>query len=159
MINSHSQNDVYFGGGDFGNIILDNVKRIEFIRGPGSALYGSNAFAGVINIITKEIEDVDGLALTARGGSYDTQQYNLLYGKDFNDLKTVVNFNYYDTDGYEGVVESDAQDVFDDLYGTDVSKTPGEMNTYVEQYDASMNLKYKGLPLMGDILIKLWAYR
>ena len=90
MINSLPQNDVYFGGGSFGSMSLDNVQRIEFIRGPGSALYGTNAFSGVINIITKEAEDVDGLELTARGGSYDTQQYNILFGKDLNGLKTVI---------------------------------------------------------------------
>ena len=45
---------------------VDNVKRIEFVRGPGSALYGANAYDGVINIITKKAEDVDGVELTAR---------------------------------------------------------------------------------------------
>ena len=48
--------DNYAVGGSmlsFPNIPLDNVSRIEFIRGPGSAVYGSNAFTGVINIITQ----------------------------------------------------------------------------------------------------------
>ena len=149
MINGLPQNDAYLGGGSFGNMSLDNVKRIEFIRGPGSALYGTNAFSGVINIITKEAEDVEGVELTARGGSYNTQQYNVLFGKEWHGLEAVINFNYYDTDGYEGVVESDAQDYFDDIYGTDVAETPGKMNTYIEQYEASMNLKYKGFTLDG----------
>ncbi|MBW2635035.1 MAG: TonB-dependent receptor plug domain-containing protein [Deltaproteobacteria bacterium] len=94
MINSHPMNENYLGGADFDTMALDNIKRIEFIRGPGSALYGANAFSGVINIITKETEDIDGLELTARGGSYNTQQYNVLFGKDFNGLETVFNFNY-----------------------------------------------------------------
>lgn len=42
---------------------LDNIARVEFIRGPGSAVYGSNAFTGVINIIT--VDDVNELALSA----------------------------------------------------------------------------------------------
>ena len=86
---------------------LDNVKRIEFVRGPGSSLYGANAFAGVINIITKEAEDIDGWELIARGGSYDTQQYNLLYGKTHNDLEIVLNYNYFNTHGFNGHVNKD----------------------------------------------------
>ena len=149
MVNNHSLNENYKGGAEVGNMPLDNVKRIEFIRGPGSALYGANAFAGVVNIITKEADDVDGLELTARGGSYDTQQYNVLFGKEFKGLETVINFNYFDTDGHAGEVTSDGEDFFDEIYGTDVSKTPGGMNTYVEQYDGALTLKYKGFAFDG----------
>jgi iron complex outermembrane receptor protein len=39
-------------------ITLDDIKQIEIIKGPGSALYGANAFAGVINIITKQPEEI-----------------------------------------------------------------------------------------------------
>jgi len=62
MINSHPLNENWSGGAlyTYDTMPLDNIKRIEFVRGPGSALYGANAFAGVINIITKEAEDVDG---------------------------------------------------------------------------------------------------
>ena len=96
MINSHPLNESYTGGALMAHdiLMLDNVKRIEFVRGPGSALYGANAFSGVINVITKEADDIDGWELIARGGSYDTQQYNLLYGKAFNDLEIVFNYNY-----------------------------------------------------------------
>ena len=67
-------------------LIVDNIKRIEVLRSPGSSVYGANAFLGVINIITKDAKEIDGVALTARGGSWDTQQYNLLFGKTFSDL-------------------------------------------------------------------------
>jgi iron complex outermembrane receptor protein len=62
MINGHPINEGWTGAATWTNdtMILDNVKRIEVIRGPGSALYGANAFAGVINVITKEAEDVNG---------------------------------------------------------------------------------------------------
>jgi len=62
MINSHPINDVFGGSFSWVNetLIIDNIKRIEFIRGPGSALYGASAFHGVINVITKEAEDIDG---------------------------------------------------------------------------------------------------
>ncbi|RLD98090.1 MAG: TonB-dependent receptor, partial [Bacteroidetes bacterium] len=70
MVNSHPLNENFTGGATSTHdiMMLDNVKRIEFIRGPGSALYGANAFAGVINIITKDAEDIDGWELTTRFG-------------------------------------------------------------------------------------------
>lgn len=48
---------------DFGTSLpVENISRIEVIRGPGSALYGADAFSGVINIITKNAKEIDGLA-------------------------------------------------------------------------------------------------
>ncbi|HEX9970957.1 MAG TPA: TonB-dependent receptor plug domain-containing protein, partial [bacterium] len=53
-------------------IVLEDIKRIEIIRGPGSALYGANAFSGVINIITKSAEEVKGTHVFVTGGTIDT---------------------------------------------------------------------------------------
>ncbi|HEY4716349.1 MAG TPA: TonB-dependent receptor [bacterium] len=53
-------------------VSLSEIKAIEIIRGPGSALYGANAFSGVINIITKSHKDVNGGYLDVRSGSYHT---------------------------------------------------------------------------------------
>jgi len=56
MIDGKRINDEYTGGVTYGDhlISLKNIKQVEIIRGPGSALYGSNAFSGVINIITNK---------------------------------------------------------------------------------------------------------
>lgn len=51
--------------------LLDDIDRIEVIRGPGAALWGANAVNGVINIITKSAENSKGALLTAGGGSYE----------------------------------------------------------------------------------------
>lgn len=53
-------------------IVLEEIERIEIIRGPGSALYGANAFSGVINIITKSPEQLEGTTVSATAGEYDT---------------------------------------------------------------------------------------
>ena len=68
MVNSHVVNNVSWGSAieNYANLDLDNVKRIEFVNGALSSLYGSGASAAVINIITKEGDDVDGLQLNAR---------------------------------------------------------------------------------------------
>ena len=50
------------------DVLLENVERIEVIRGPGGTLWGANAVNGVINIITKRAEDTQGGLVTAGGG-------------------------------------------------------------------------------------------
>lgn len=49
-------------------VVLEDIERIEVVRGPGSALYGANAFSGVINIITKSVQAAAGTALAAQAG-------------------------------------------------------------------------------------------
>jgi len=157
MVNSHPLNENHTAGAiTYDNMILDNVKRIEFMRGPGSALYGANAFAGVINVITKEAEDVDGWEVTARGGSYDTQQYNLLYGKTHNDLEITFNYNYFNTHGFNGHVDEDYQTARDRLFLTNASLAPGRMRGDEEKYDASLTMKYKGFKLDGRYVRRDW---
>lgn len=57
---------------DLGNLTTENIERIEVIRGPSSVLYGSNATAGVINIITKKGQNKPSIYAGGEGGSYNT---------------------------------------------------------------------------------------
>jgi iron complex outermembrane recepter protein len=56
---------------DAQDVLLDNIDRIEVIRGPGATVWGANAVNGVINIITKKASDTQGAFATAGGGSYE----------------------------------------------------------------------------------------
>jgi vitamin B12 transporter len=60
------------GAYDFANLTTDNVERIEIVRGPGSVLYGSDAIAGVVQIVTREGHGRPGASAAAEGGSYDS---------------------------------------------------------------------------------------
>ena len=84
MIDGHTHNDRWIGanyiGNDFG-IDLDLVDRIEIVRGPASALYGSNALFAVVNVITRKAGDLQGASLQARGGSYGSGGLGLFYGR------------------------------------------------------------------------------
>ena len=78
---------------------LVNVERIEVIKGPGSAIYGANAFAGVINIITKTPEDIDGLEFSASGGEFSTQFHKLIWGKKWEKIAALFTARWYETNG------------------------------------------------------------
>ena len=64
----------------WGGMPVKAIERIEVIRGPGSALYGADAYSGVINIITKGPESVDGQTVGGRVGSFDTRGGSLFVG-------------------------------------------------------------------------------
>ncbi len=158
MVNSHPVNDVNDGGAAllYSHLDLDNVKRIEFVSGPGSALYGSGASAGIINIITKEGENVDGLQLTGRGGSFNTYEGNALFGKTIKGLEVAAYVDYYTTDGFRGHVEQDEQSVLDQKYGTHASLAPGSMKGDAYQWDAQLTLKYNGFKFDGKFIDRKW---
>jgi len=83
LLNGHRLNDNVYGavlpGLDF-PVDLDLVDRIEIARGPGSALYGSNAMFGVINVITRKPPDLDGYRGRVETGSFTTGGFALSFG-------------------------------------------------------------------------------
>jgi len=78
---------------------LQNVKRIEIISGPASALYGANAFGGVINIITKDGSDINGFTAEQGFGSFNTAFENLSFGLKKNKFEFNIAATLYSTDG------------------------------------------------------------
>lgn len=73
---------VYWEGQD---VMLEDVDRIEIIRGPGGTLWGANAVNGVINIVTKTAEETQGGLLRARGGTEELASLALRYGGKVKD--------------------------------------------------------------------------
>jgi outer membrane receptor protein involved in Fe transport len=71
MLDGVPLNDAFFGYIQWGRVPLDNVERVEVVRGGGSPLWGNYAEGGVINIITKEPTRQEAV-LNAEGGSYGT---------------------------------------------------------------------------------------
>jgi outer membrane receptor protein involved in Fe transport len=86
MIDGTPVNQLFYGcaiyfGYDFN---IDNIERIEIIRGPGSALYGRNAFSGVINIITRKNHPGNNLMVKGTLGTFNTRMASAYYGYSKN---------------------------------------------------------------------------
>jgi len=67
------------------NYPLEDIDRIEIVRGPGGAIWGSNAVNGVINILTKKAGDKPGLRISGGGGTEDKQFANISYSSSMAD--------------------------------------------------------------------------
>lgn len=79
---------------DIQNVLLEDVDRIEVISGPGGALWGANAVNGVINIITKDSRQTQGIFVEGGGGNLKPWFANARYG---GKLGSNVNFRIYGT--------------------------------------------------------------
>jgi iron complex outermembrane receptor protein len=82
LIDGRSVYTPIFGGvyWDMSMPLLDDIDRIEVIRGPGASIWGSNAVTGVINIITKTASDVKGSSVSAGGGTAERGFGQVRYG-------------------------------------------------------------------------------
>lgn len=80
-------NDPYFGGFDFAFLPTDGVRRIEVARGPFSALYGSQAMGGVVQVLTGGRR---GGAVRLEGGSYDYGRAGVSWGEDLGAVELDV---------------------------------------------------------------------
>src|SRR2546428_88197 len=86
-----------FLGGTFWPLVdvaIQDIDRIEVIGGPGSALYGANAFAGVVNIITRTGEDISGARAFAQAGDHGTYQGVISTGGRTGKLNYRTTFAY-----------------------------------------------------------------
>lgn len=110
MIDGKRLNGDNGGENDLGRIDPHNIDHIEIVKGAGSALYGSDAMAGVINIITRRHDD-QALYLenTTRGGSYmDLRQHNSI-GFSIGKLTSLTTFQLQHTDGWQNTTEEDPE--------------------------------------------------
>ncbi len=100
LVDGRRVNEIDLSGVDWTQIPLDQVERIEILRGAGSVLYGDNAVGGVINIITKKPEK----PLSAEGGlvlgSYDYHKERGSVSGKWGRFSAIFNAGYNGTEGY-----------------------------------------------------------
>ncbi len=109
-----------YGGVNWGmqDTVLEDLDRIEVIRGPGAALWGANAVNGVVNVMTKSAKDTQGWLTTAYGGTEYQPSLTARYGGQLSsNLFYRVYGKYFDQDGLVLTNGADAGDSWNSLQG------------------------------------------
>jgi iron complex outermembrane receptor protein len=95
---------------------VDLIDRIEIIRGPGSSLYGNNAFLGVVNIITGKGRDIKGLEVSTEAGSLQSYKGRFTYGDRFKDgMEILLSASAYDSKGNRNLYFQEYDSIAHDL--------------------------------------------
>ncbi len=102
LIDGIRVNDPSAGAGefDFSNLVLTDVERIEVVRGPQSALYGSDAIGGVINVITRKGRGKPRVSVSAEGGSYGSKALRGSISGSEGPVSYAFSATGYDTAGF-----------------------------------------------------------
>jgi iron complex outermembrane receptor protein len=101
----------FTGVGQGEGVPMEAVKQVEVLRGPGSSLYGTDAMFGVVNVVTKDGADVDGVEERTELGSNETIHQNVLWGQTFKGgWDVLADISGYTTEGdrsiiYDGVTD------------------------------------------------------
>jgi len=119
------------------DLIMEDIDRIEVIRGPGTSIWGANAVNGVINIITRSSVDTQGLMASASYGNEETGTGLVRYGGMFGVKNTYRVFAKYRN--VEGMEDIDANEIHDGLEsglaGFRMDLTPDEDSTLMLEGD------------------------
>ena len=110
LLDGRRLNDIDLSSVNFSAIPLDNIKRIEIVRGAGSVLYGNGASGGVINIITKDPRGVENFAkITTKVGSEDHVTAEALASYSDEHFGISANISSVSDDGYRDNNEFDQE--------------------------------------------------
>jgi iron complex outermembrane receptor protein len=146
MINGAPVKDLSWSSGIFWKGLPANIiERVEIIRGPGSALFGADAAAGVINVITKTAGKIDQSEAGVRAGSFDSQEAWLQHGAQWNGFDIALTADVLHTDGHRPFYGADAQSA-----RGDVSYAPGHASTGWDNQDIRFSIGLDNWRLLAD---------
>ncbi|MFA5858589.1 MAG: TonB-dependent receptor [Elusimicrobiota bacterium] len=114
LIDGRMANSLSLGTANLAEIPVDNISRIEILRGPASALYGANSIGGVINVITQEPSDNMKLGVTTELGEWNTQMYRLHVSNTLD----AIGLGYFLSANYTGTAGIRPNS---DYYGADIN--------------------------------------
>lgn len=124
---------------------LNSFKRIEVIKGPGSAIYGADAFAGIINLVSHSFEQTNNV-FGGRLGSFDSYDLYGKYRQDIGQAKLLLSFDYMESsDDKNRMVSSDLQTTLDQVFGTNASNAPGSIDEHYQVLSLSAKLQWQKL--------------
>jgi len=149
LVDGHRLNDNLYDQAGLGTesvVDVDLIDRVEVIRGPSSSLYGTNAFFGVINVITKRGRDVRGTEISGEVGSFDTYRARGTYGDKFsNGLEMLLSGSYYRSAGQKYLYYED----FDDPLTNNGVTTNADEDMFPSVFG---KLSYRGATLQGGFV-------
>ncbi len=142
LVNGIPMRDLTAGnrGVAWGGWSLNNIARIEIIRGTGSAVYGADAFSGVINLITKQADDIKGTETGIRAGSQDSYEAWVLHGGQWAGMEVAAALEIQNANGADELIEIDRQTLLDRQTGTQASRAPGAVQRGRQRLDARVDL-------------------
>ena len=151
LINGIPATHLFYGdrGRIWGGMPVKAIARIEVLRGPGSALYGADALAGVINVVTKGVDELEGSEVGAHVGSFDERGAWFSHGGALGEAKIAFTLEANRTDGHGETIPSDSQSGLDAVIGlfdpgnTPISLAPGPVNLGREQLEMRFELAYE----------------
>lgn len=130
LINNIPLNTIQYGNRHliWGGMPVNVIERIEVIRGSGASVYGADALAGVINIVTKNNHDIKGTEVGSRWGNFNTKDLWVLHGAHYAGFDVAAMWEYHNTEGHREIVEADRQTALDEKWGTHASMAPGPLH-------------------------------
>lgn len=148
MLNGHRMNSycTNIASPDF-SVSLEKIKQIEVLRGPASSLYGGVALTGVVNLITKQGADVNGVKIKGGIGNFGQARGDVLFGKRYFDLDLLVWASIYRNNGE--TMDAPAEMINDQWGIPEKEITVGRVGEK-PSYDFGLQLKYKDLQLIYD---------
>jgi iron complex outermembrane receptor protein len=138
----------------WGGYPLQHITRIEIIRGPGSALYGADAYSGVINIITKTATETKGTEFGVGVGAFATHDASLQHGSTWGPFEIAAYLRVGSTDGSKETITADAASGLDRAFGSHASLTPGPLNKGYDAVDGNLELAYGNWRLHGGYKLR-----
>lgn len=141
LLDGQEINEDQFSTLQFGNhFSIDQIKKIEIIRGPGSSIYGGYAELSVINIITRDAEDLNGIYIGTEYGQLDKsfghRNANLSFGKKINDFSISLQSFYSQSNSSTGI--------YTDLWGESYNLLDNRASKK-DVVNGILKLKFKGL--------------
>ncbi len=138
LLDGHRVNDNVFDGAYVGTefpVNVDLIERIEIIRGPNSSIYGTGAFAAVINVITKRGRDLSAAEVSGEAGSWNSYKGRITFGGRFDSgLETLGSGSFYNSQGHNRLFFPE----FD---------SPATNNGFAEDADADQSYN-----MFGDVI-------
>lgn len=152
MVDGHNVDIALTGGASlfFSDYPIDSIQKIEILRGPGSALYGSDALLGVINIVTRKKTNRNKTELTARLGSFESQRYNLESAGSLGPIQVWGSANYLNSSGADVFVAKDA--LSSSPINSDISNAPGHTSEWVEQTTLNLSAETEHIQFQGQYI-------